>query len=768
MKYISKEKAFEKIKNELKNSDESAHFTDICKNIVDSLKGTKYGYTSVIRRIVERHFNSTKCLKNTSKSKVTLKNIQKIAIKNNVMLAKWRTPNSLYAELCKKINIKNSMNNRNKLYRQLRTLKNNNIQLYLEENELMTQENNSLQNVSNSNSLNDIQEENQIVSNENWETNMKCENFESSKLVRSSPNDGDVNDDVYDDNYMFKPNSSIDKITFSSASSFHSTPKNEETKTLNNITPETYDIPKCLLNISSPNTLGEVLPKNSINCIRQLKVSSFKDCKIIEGFFDLGIEIWHKIFKEEKLNFKYYPYCLRTKIRNHVNNVCIIIFKYVNYSKKRKLCTVYAECKYNSYSCKKFKILLCQQKVTVYSTSLNYFHSSVLTASVSKLERDIVKSKVIHEMPFNYKKKTLLEANQIIIKKGKNLQQIKSDNVIRKIKSEAISKFDRNQDDIQDLILMQNDHPDFIQEISLPFCVKLYSLRQVNVLKQESKWCLPIVHFDATGGLVRAPLKNCKKILFYSGVISLEYSQRIYSVFSMISSCHDSNTIFKLLNDFRFFCERNNFWPAFSGVVTDFSFANLHAITKAFNRCSLIDYLEATYLFIENKDKGVHSLIPVYLCSAHFMKMVSKDVNRVEEKEVNRGFFKDLIASAILMRTIQHLDIFFENVYIVTNSKYISNQLEDAITNLKLISKQPQMYTDECNYKEFSGNGDQGDGLLKSSPYFKRFSANIKALNIISSQFEELNPFYNKHFFRYYFVQISAFVSFMDGCYDGR
>lgn len=63
----------------------------------------------------------------------------------------------------------------------------------------------------------------------------------------------------------------------------------------------------------------------------------------------------------------------------------------------------------------------------------------------------------------------------------------------------------------------------------------------------------------------------------------------------MISEVHNLNAIFKLFSDFRYFCEENNCWPIFSGIVTDFSFAHIHAAYKAFNRCTLKEYLIKCY-----------------------------------------------------------------------------------------------------------------------------------------------------------------------------
>lgn len=49
---------------------------------------------------------------------------------------------------------------------------------------------------------------------------------------------------------------------------------------------------------------------------------------------------------------------------------------------------------------------------------------------------------------------------------------LKEDTFIYKI------HFDRENDDLRDLILMQLDHPEFIKEVCLPFDIKIYRLEQ--------------------------------------------------------------------------------------------------------------------------------------------------------------------------------------------------------------------------------------------------------------------------------------------------
>ncbi|CAG9818148.1 unnamed protein product [Phaedon cochleariae] len=130
------------------------------------------------------------------------------------------------------------------------------------------------------------------------------------------------------------------------------------------------------------------------------------------------------------------------------------------------------------------------------------------------VERTIAKKNLLRIKPFSYKSKTILKAKENIVRHG-NLQSIKSDSTVRKIRSESLAQWDRDRDDIIDLIKMQREHNDYIKEVCVPFNVKIY--------------------------------------------------------------------------------KKNGKWPVFGSIVTDFSYANLHAISKACNRQTLSEYIELTF-----------------------------------------------------------------------------------------------------------------------------------------------------------------------------
>nr|CAH7765795.1 unnamed protein product [Callosobruchus chinensis] len=144
----------------------------------------------------------------------------------------------------------------------------------------------------------------------------------------------------------------------------------------------THDVtPKCL--DESPNCTAlmhafseqmvisnDILPSNSVNDNTILETGQYRDCVVLEGMFMIEDKLWAVIYKNNKLNPKYYRYVLKRNIINHVNNTCLLNFKYHKYLKKEDRIVIYAACKHNSYRCKKFEIYV-KDKVTPKSAVLS-------------------------------------------------------------------------------------------------------------------------------------------------------------------------------------------------------------------------------------------------------------------------------------------------------------------------------------------------------------------------------------------------------------
>ncbi|CAH2003098.1 unnamed protein product [Acanthoscelides obtectus] len=200
----------------------------------------------------------------------------------------------------------------------------------------------------------------------------------------------------------------------------------------------------------------------------------------------------------------------------------------------------------------------------------------------------------------------------------------------------------------------------------------------------------------------------------------------------------------KLIDTFGliYFCEEQNAWPALSGVVTDFSFANVHAVCKAFNRRTISEYIQLCYdKAIEGKSTD-NSVIKIYLCCAHFIKMICHDIDRIAKYDTQRRYFKDMLAAGLSIHNINDFDDFVCSTYIILNSQYNSHLVERSKLFYKKVADEFQAESiNEFIYIENAIEIDHqisDEVIYTSSPFYKRYLSLTQKISITFA------PRYNK------------------------
>lgn len=139
---------------------------------------------------------------------------------------------------------------------------------------------------------------------------------------------------------------------------------------------------------------------------------------------------------------------------------------------------------------------------------------------------------------------TYLGKSYVKLIKCGNLQDIKSDDVVRKIRSESLMADDYAKDDIEDLLLTHSDkNIYYLGHVGLPAYAYVYSIEQLNLLKTLDSNKPTTVYLDATGTVVRKADKSHKRVLYYAFVTSFELpckSSENCAIVEMISSSHDA------------------------------------------------------------------------------------------------------------------------------------------------------------------------------------------------------------------------------------
>ena len=164
-----------------------------------------------------------------------------------------------------------------------------------------------------------------------------------------------------------------------------------------------------------------------------------------------------------------------------------------------------------------------------------------------------------------------------------------------------------------------------------PFFVIMYSEKQLRLLRSEP--C--IMHFDATGSIFRTIQGVRTRMLLYSLIIANPIQgEPPVAIAEMVASRHTTDMVSHMLLCVRLDVNRlcgRQLTTGFSNclVVTDFSWALIHAVLHEFNDALDINsYLLRTYNTLA-RCKTWQPCAGVFLCVNHMIHIVSRKIGKL-------------------------------------------------------------------------------------------------------------------------------------------
>ncbi|CAG4964587.1 unnamed protein product [Colias eurytheme] len=155
----------------------------------------------------------------------------------------------------------------------------------------------------------------------------------------------------------------------------------------------------------------------------------------------------------------------------------------------------------------------------------------------------------------------------------------------------------------------------------------------------------------------------------------------------MVTNNHTADSIGNCLRFFNgIWTEGNVKWPPFKDVTTDWSWASINAFLREFNNLSVRDYLNEVHQAIISNETPKH--LPVHVCYPHFMKMLSRQLQKRQIEKTLRAFILEIMAKlvhiedyTILKKCLQSIFVIFlypkENQELLDSLQFLSN-LPDA------------------------------------------------------------------------------------------
>ena len=239
-------------------------------------------------------------------------------------------------------------------------------------------------------------------------------------------------------------------------------------------------------------------------------------------------------------------------------------------------------------------------------------------------------------------------------------------------------------------------YPGYVRHISIqPMCVHLHMEQNLKILSEATGRRL--LHLDATGSLVSRlqDLPTQKQTILYYAVVfpHAKKGQLCLPVTEMVSWSHDTLTISSWLTRFMHDLGKVKTRKGNNGfiVVTDFSWAQIHSVIKAFNSTNLRDYFHKVDQILNGEQSAaeIERFTVVQLCAAHFLKMIADKIAHEVKNSKLRHFFLFCVARLVQCDNKSEAVSLYQNMCKAFVSKKTSPVVVRSVDYLKkAISKQ--------------------------------------------------------------------------------
>jgi hypothetical protein len=289
-----------------------------------------------------------------------------------------------------------------------------------------------------------------------------------------------------------------------------------------------------------------------------------------------------------------------------------------------------------------------------------------------------------------------------------------------------------------------------------------------NIQKHTPRW-----FFDASGGILNKRIYP--KPLIYSIVMHDRLNEKIQPFGEFVTTSHKQSNISENLLRVKNHIE-SNVTGAFKVapiIVTDFSWALMNSVLFVFNKCTASEYIQFCFSMIFEKDKraAIFSVLNVrlYLCCAHFLKLVIKRCKKIKVEKSVKTFF---IYCFTLLQNSVNIDIFkqnLSNIAILFNSVNETKRVSNALEALEKEIRRRELYTElsdyyplvEDNTKKLLLTTDpkMEDNLKENSPFKAYFDSFVT--EILGKGPDECSSKTNKYHSKQLYEIISEFYYIM-------
>ena len=440
---------------------------------------------------------------------------------------------------------------------------------------------------------------------------------------------------------------------------------------------------------------------------------------------------WTNIFNQKIENF--YP-------------LCVLLFKYhrinVKYESQRcHFLIAEANCKFTNCITLKLWIDKAPENwedsvevnflVNGSISSEHFDNTTSYSGHVTGAKRKELSVNISSSSPINYHYDQFKSSDYLSSAKHGNFNKIHSQSVLRKIKSQELSRERLNSDSWLDIVSTKKTYDisiqgniinGYIQSLSRkPIVIHLYSEEQILLLKLfQSKRIF--LHLDATGSVVRKLDKGQNKFLYYA--LTIRHPEAKISpipLAEMLSSDHTNVEITHFLNRWQYTAKKvlnKEFTP--THVEVDFSLAMLHSTCQSFNHENFENYLKSCWQISKTSWQISESkLLPktvIHICTAHIMHRFSYKLDRTMRVHKNtKKILLFAMARLVNSTTLEELRHLFVALSISCIAKKLYPEVQQYIGDLEkaINGEQEREYLDTDYLEDLDEElpNDLGDSL---------------------------------------------------------
>jgi hypothetical protein len=239
----------------------------------------------------------------------------------------------------------------------------------------------------------------------------------------------------------------------------------------------------------------------------------------------------------------------------------------------------------------------------------------------------------------------------------------------------------------------------------------------------------PICYFDATGSVMRR-VDSQNMAFLYSLIMHDPLTKKTIPISEFVTTSHTTISISRYLFTIRELLlnvEDSVECQLPPIVVTDFSWALIKSIVKAFDLCEFDKYLNWCYSICVTNDiiqlKKLNDLMPtrIILCSFHFIKSIAQKARKCTKSVTKRVAFKFFVSLLIHSTSMSEFNVFLREICVVLHETHLTNScvksmeiLRTALIHRKLTSLEVDDEDSTCDKEQNKVKGQLNKQFLQS------------------------------------------------------